>query len=74
MDEYEASVRRTGRKVAAHKRERADHIAAVIDALKAGRRPTEVASWSPFTPAHLRKLARDAGVPPTAKGHPSGQP
>lgn len=69
MDEHEATVRRTGRKVAAHKRERAEHLAAVVAALKAGKRPTDVASWSPFTAAHLRKIVREAGVPPAAKGH-----
>ena len=68
MDEHEAAVRRTGRKVAAHKRERAEHLAAVVAALKADKRPTDVASWSPFTAAHLRKLAREAGVPATKKG------
>lgn len=68
MDEHEASVRRTGRRVAAHERERAAHIAAVVAALKAGKRPTAVASWSPFTAAYLRKLAREAGIPPATKG------
>jgi hypothetical protein len=74
MDEHEAAVRRTGRKVAAHERERAEHIAAVVAALKAGKRPTDVASWSPFTPAHLRKLARGAGIPPARKGRSPGAP
>ena len=64
MDEHEAAVKRTGRRVAAHERERAAHIAAVVAALKAGKRPTVVASWSPFTAAYLRKLAREHGVPP----------
>jgi hypothetical protein len=68
MDEHEAAVRRTGRRVAAHERERTDHLAAVVAALKAGKRPTDVASWSPFTAAHLRKLARGAGVPAGKKG------
>lgn len=68
MDEHEAAVRRTGRRVAAHKPEHAAHVAAVVEALKAGKRPTDVASWSPFTAAYLRKLAREAGVPPASKG------
>lgn len=67
MDEHEAAVRRTGRKVAGHDRERAAHLAAVVAALKVGKRPTDVASWSPFTAAYLRKLAREAGVPPASK-------
>lgn len=68
MDELEAAVRTTGRRVARHERERSEHIDAVVAALKGGKRPTDVASWSPFTSAHLRKLARRAGVPRAKKG------
>lgn len=68
MDEHETAVRTTGRKVRALSKAREEHIAAVVAALKAGKRPTDVASWSPFTPAHLRKLAREAGIPPAKKG------
>jgi len=68
MDEHEAAVRKTGRRVANADRWRDEHIAAVIAALKAGKRPTDVASWSPFTPTYLRKLARLAGVPAATKG------
>lgn len=68
MDELEAAVRSTGRKVAAHEKERNAHVAAVIAALRAGKRPTDVAVWSPFTPSYLRKLAREAGVPAAKKG------
>jgi hypothetical protein len=68
VNEHEAVVRATGRKVARHDRERAEHIDAVVAALKAGERPTDVASWSPFTPAYLRRLARQAGVPQAPKG------
>jgi hypothetical protein len=68
MDEHEAAVKATGRRVAAHERERAAHTAAVVAALNAGKRPTDVVSWSPYTAAHLRKLAREAGIPPASKG------
>jgi hypothetical protein len=68
MDEHEAVVRSTGRKVAAHERERDAHVAAVLAALRAGKRPTDVAAWSPFTPSYLRKLARGAHIPPAKKG------
>ncbi len=40
---------------------------AVVAALLAGREPTKVTEWSPFTATHVRKLARDAGVPPARK-------
>jgi hypothetical protein len=63
MDEHEAAVKATGRKVRNAPKDRADHLAAVVAALKAGKRPTDVASWSPFSAAYLRRLARDAGVP-----------
>lgn len=68
MNDHEAAVRSTGRKVARHDRERADHIAAVVAALTAGERPTDVAEWSPFTGTYLRRLAREAGVPQAPKG------
>jgi hypothetical protein len=71
MDDYEAAVKATASRVRAAERARSDHIAAVVAALRAGKRPTDVASWSPFTAAYLRKLARDAGVPPAAKGRHS---
>lgn len=42
---------------------RAGVCAAVVAALKAGERPTDVAAWSPFTATYVRKLARKAGLP-----------
>jgi hypothetical protein len=68
VNDHEAAVRATGRKVARHPAERLDHIAAVVAALKAGERPTDVAEWSPFTATYLRRLAREAGVPQAPKG------
>jgi hypothetical protein len=68
MDEYEAAVRTTGRRVANADTWRDQHIAAVVAALLAGKRPTDVADWSPFTATYLRKLARAAGVPAAPKG------
>lgn len=38
-----------------------------IEALKAGAAPTEVAERSPYTAAHLRQIAREAGIPPAKK-------
>jgi hypothetical protein len=40
----------------------------VVDQLRRGVPPTEVAARSPFSPAHVRKLARDAGLPPAPPG------
>lgn len=39
-----------------------------VAALKKKVPPTEVANRSPYTAAHLRKLARDAGIPPATRG------
>lgn len=68
MNEHEAAVRATGRKVARHKREHDEHVAAVVAALLGGERPTDVAEWSPFSATYLRRLARRAGVPEAVKG------
>lgn len=68
MNEHETAVRSTGRKVARHDKERAEHVDAVVAALLAGERPTDVADWSPFTAAYLRRLAREAGVPQAPRG------
>jgi len=74
MDEHEAAVKSTGRKVRDAPKNRADHLDAVVAALKAGKRPTDVASWSPFSAAYLRRLARLAGVPAATKGEHSPSP
>ena len=44
-------------------------IDAVVRALRAGVPPTEVIELSPFSPAHVRVIAREHGIPP-AKGGP----
>jgi hypothetical protein len=43
-------------------------IEAVLVALRAGERPTDVAEQSPFTPAYIRRIARDHGIEPAAPG------
>ncbi len=40
----------------------------VVELLKAGAAPTEVANRSPFSAAHVRTLARVAGLPPARRG------
>lgn len=74
MDENEealrASTRRYRRTEAAHEESRKAVTADVIAALKAGMKPTKVVELSPFTATHVRKLARDADIPPARKGKP----
>lgn len=47
---------------------RAEAIAGLVAALKAGARPTDVDEQSPFTPAYNRRKAREAGLEPRRKG------
>lgn len=72
MDKHEEAVAATARRLrraqAATERAKEEHITAVLDALRAGRPPMRVAELSPFSDAHLRQLARDAGIPPAVKG------
>lgn len=59
---------------AAHEEARAAAIAAVLEALKVGERPTDVTEHSPFSAAYVRRIARDNGIeaakpgPKSAKG------
>lgn len=41
---------------------RTEAVMAVVDALRAGNRPTEVTKRSPFTAAYVRRIARDNGI------------
>ncbi len=66
-----ASTRRYRRTEAAHEESRKASVADVLAALKAGMKPTEVVELSPFTATHVRKLARDAGIPAARKGKAS---
>lgn len=72
MEDHEealkASTRRYRRTKAAHDDSRKDSTAAVVAALNAGVPPTKVADLSPFTATQVRKIARDAGIPPARKG------
>jgi len=65
MDELEALDQATGRyreTEAAHERAREKTIEAVVAALRAGKRPTDVTNRSPFTAAYVRRIARDHGI------------
>jgi hypothetical protein len=46
----------------AHKDARMEAVIAVVDALRAGKRPTEVTNRSPFTAAYVRRIARENGI------------
>jgi hypothetical protein len=69
MTDHEATVKASARRVRRHKPEREQHIADILTALRAGERPTDVAEWSAFTSAYVRKIAREHGIPP---GNPGG--
>jgi hypothetical protein len=68
MTDLAAATRRYNHTAAKHEEARQDVIAAAVAALKAGDTPTEVAEQSPFTPAYVRRLAREHGIPPAPTG------
>lgn len=45
-------------------------VDAVVAALQAGARPTDVAEHSPFTDTYVRRIARQNGLAPRKKGAP----
>ena len=71
MSEYEKAVREATRRYRqtekAHEDAREGVVAAVLKALEAGERPTDVTAWSPFTATYVRKIARANGI--EAAGH-----
>jgi hypothetical protein len=52
----------------AHAEARDNAIAAVVAALRAGQRPTDVTAASPFTSAYVRRIAREHGIEAPARG------
>jgi len=66
MSEHEQAVRDAARRYQkteqAHERAREELVAVVVKALEAGERPTDVTSWSPFTAAYVRRIAREHGI------------
>jgi hypothetical protein len=74
MSQHEDAVRdatrRYRRTETAHGHSRDEVVAAVIKALEAGERPTDVTSWSPFTATYVRKLARKNGVEAAPRSPP----
>ncbi|MEV7804968.1 hypothetical protein AB0O28_18665 [Microbispora sp. NPDC088329] len=53
---------------AEHEKSRQAVLSAVVGALKAGARPTDVRAHSPFTDAYVRKIARDNGIEAKKRG------
>ena len=68
MSDHEATIRASAKRVRRHKPEREQHIADVLAALRDGEPPTRVAGWSAFTAAYIRRLARQADIPPAPRG------
>jgi transposase InsO family protein len=71
MDDELEAVKQSGRRWSAADRARDrirdEHFADVLAALRAGQPPTVIADLSPYTATHLRKIARDHGIPPASK-------
>lgn len=63
-----AATRRYEKTESAHDDARRAVVDAVVAALKAEVTPTEVKRLSPFSGAHIRKLAREHNVPPAPPG------
>jgi len=76
MSEHEQAIRDAAARYReteeAHETARKDLVAAVVKALEAGERPTDVTAWSPFTPAYVRRLARDHGVEAARRSRDDG--
>jgi hypothetical protein len=71
MDPKEALTSATARyreTEQAHNDARDAAIAAVVEALRAGVRPTDVTAASPFTAAYVRRIARENGIEPSTRG------
>ncbi len=66
--DLEAATRRYRRTASDHEQAREATIAAVVEALRSGIPPVEVERLSPFTGAHIRKMAREHGIPPASPG------
>lgn len=52
----------------AHDESRDAAAEAVVEALRAGERPTDVTERSPFTAAYVRRIARENGIKPAKPG------
>lgn len=63
LEELDRATRGYKATEAAHETARQESITSVLAALRAGHKPAVVAARSPFTPTHVRRLAREHGIP-----------
>lgn len=68
MDALDQATSRYRDTEAAHDEARNAATQAVVEALRAGKRPTDVADRSPFTAAYVRRIARERGIEPARPG------
>ncbi|MFI6732135.1 hypothetical protein ACIBI9_04310 [Nonomuraea sp. NPDC050451] len=68
LDKLDESTRRYRETEKAHEASRKEVTDDVVDALREGKRPTDVAAHSPFTDAYVRRIARENGVEPAPRG------
>ncbi|MFC4012788.1 hypothetical protein ACFOY2_36530 [Nonomuraea purpurea] len=62
LDALDESARRYRETEQAHEQARQAVVECVLAALRAGKRPTDVAARSPFTGTYVRRLARENGI------------
>ncbi|KOX10177.1 hypothetical protein [Nocardiopsis sp. NRRL B-16309] len=67
LEALDTSTRKYRRTEKAHEEAREAAITDVLNALRAGARPTDVTNRSPFTAAYVRKLARLNHIEPAKK-------
>ncbi|MBF6138144.1 hypothetical protein IU501_34815 [Nocardia otitidiscaviarum] len=68
MDRLKAATRKHKRATESAEAARKEVLDAALEALRAGERPTDVAAASPFTPAYIRRIAREHGIDPAPPG------
>lgn len=68
LDKLDESTRRYRKTEEAHEASRKEVTDDVVAALRAGKRPTDVADCSPFTAAYVRRIARENGIEPAPRG------
>jgi hypothetical protein len=73
LTELDAATRQYEADRLAFETSRQRTVDTVVAALKAGALPSEVARRSPFTDTYVRRLAREAGIPPSPPGMKPGR-
>lgn len=62
MEQLDKATEQYGETKDAFDEARTKAVMAVVDALRAGKKPTEVTNRSPFTAAYVRRIARENGI------------